>query len=286
MVITITGCLGFIGAHLTRACLERGWYVVGVDRITYVSGPIPSHPRFKFVQLDINDLDRLRDCDWLINTAAETHVDNSIACSDNFVRSNINGVHHLLKLARCPILHFSTDEVYGDSGIGRPSNPYAATKAAADMLIFAWARTYGLPYMIVRPTNNYGIGQYVDKLIPKTVQYALLGRPMPLHQRGTPLRTWLHVSDTVAAVLTLLERGQMNEVYDIGGNFETSNLDVVQRIHRLIPGTVDLDYNRPGQDVRYVVDDSKLRSLGWAPRADFDTELARVVEHYSTTFMF
>lgn len=284
MVVYITGCLGFIGAHLTRACLERGWYVVGVDRISYVSGPVVPHERFKFIHSDINDIDRIPDCDWIINTAAESHVDNSIVASDAFLRSNIMGVHRLLQLARCPILHFSTDEVYGDNGDG-PSNPYSATKASADLLIGAWARTHGTRAIIVRPSNNYGIGQYVEKLIPKTIQYARLGRPMPLHQRGTPLRTWLHVSDTVSAVMLLLERGTWG-VYDIGGSVELSNLEVVTRIHKMIPGVVDFSYNRPGQDIRYQVDDSKLRALGWEPKADFDTELKRIVEHYSTNFMF
>ena len=187
--VYITGCLGFIGSYITRTCLNKKWYVKGVDKITYASDKslleeFESYPNFSFVHCDINDLDFLYECDYIINTAAETHVGNSIVKSDDFVHSNINGVHHLLELIRNyraegkdkPILlHFSTDEVYGDitegehieTDILNPSNPYSATKAAADQLILAWARTYKLPYVIVRPTNNYGVGQYVEKLLVK-----------------------------------------------------------------------------------------------------------------------
>ena len=201
-VVYITGCLGFIGSYVTRTCLELGWYVKGVDKMTYASNKdllkeFKKYPNFSFVKCDINDLEFLYECDYIINTAAETHVGNSIVKSDDFINSNINGVHHLLELIRnyrgegkqVPILiHFSTDEVYGDitygehieSDILNPSNPYSATKAAADQLILAWNRTYNLPYVIVRPTNNYGIGQYVEKLIPKSCKYLMLGKRIPL----------------------------------------------------------------------------------------------------------
>jgi len=180
-IVYVTGCLGFIGYHVTRACLDKGWYVRGIDKGTYAANwnllsELEEHNNFTFEMNDINDLDRIYDCDYFINTAAETHVDNSLEESDSFVHSNINGVHHILKLInqkkyRKPVLlHFSTDEVYGDINDGShgeedilcPSNPYSATKAAADMLIMAWGRSHKLPYIIVRPTNNYGIGQYVE----------------------------------------------------------------------------------------------------------------------------
>jgi len=190
-VVYVTGCFGFIGSYVTRACLEKGWYVRGIDKCTYASNEDllfefaeKYGDRFTFEREDINDIKFLYECDYVINTAAETHVGNSIASADEFVHSNIDGVHNLLELiknyrqesTKKPILlHFSTDEVYGDIESGahvetdllKPSNPYSATKAAADMLVLAWARTYNLPYVIVRPTNNYGIGQYVEKLIPK-----------------------------------------------------------------------------------------------------------------------
>jgi dTDP-glucose 4,6-dehydratase len=266
-----------------------------------------SHPtgKFKFIQSDINDLDRLYECDYIINTAAETHVDNSIESSDEFVRSNVNGVHHLLKLINAKkyqkpiLLHFSTDEVYGDilkgshveTDLLKPSNPYSATKAAADMLILAWARTFGLPYIIVRPTNNYGIGQYVEKLIPKTCKYLTVGRQVDLHDGGLPVRTWLHAEDTARAVLTIIDAGVKNEIYNISGNLEITNLNVVQKIIREFNGDKDSskylkDMVRQGQDQRYSIDDSKLKSLGWSPTAKFDTELAKIVKYYKENFIW
>lgn len=227
-VVYVTGCLGFIGSYITRKCLDKGWYVKGVDKITYASNrtlldEFKQYPNFSFVHCDINDLKFLYDCDYVINTAAETHVGNSIASSQEFVKSNVDGVHNLLELiknhrgenAQKPtLIHFSTDEVYGDIEEGahtedhllKPSNPYSATKAAADMLIMAWGRTHKVPYMIIRPTNNYGIGQYVEKLIPKAVKLLSLDRMIPLHNHGTPSRNWLHADDTAEAVMTLIER--------------------------------------------------------------------------------
>ena len=223
-VVYVTGCLGFIGYHVTKACLDKGWYVRGVDSETYAANTqfandLFDYPNFSYEGCDINDLERIYECDYVINTAAETHVDNSIASSDVFLRSNINGVHRLLELIKNSrhkmptLLHFSTDEVYGDITVGahtetdllKPSNPYSATKAAADMLVLAWARTFNVPYVIVRPTNNYGIGQYVEKFIPKSIKAVALGRPIPLHDAGKPRRTWLHVSDTAQAVITIIE---------------------------------------------------------------------------------
>ena len=231
-VVYVTGCLGFIGYHVTKACLDNGWYVRGIDKGTYAANwnlldDLKSYENFVFEHKDINDLDVLYECDYIINTAAETHVDNSIANSDVFVRSNIDGVHHLLKMItekhkfKMPILlHFSTDEVYGDIEDGahsetdmlKPSNPYSATKAAADMLVTAWARTYKVPYVIVRPTNNYGIGQYTEKFIPHTIKYLSLGKLAPLHDGGLPVRTWLHVSDTANAIIKIIEAGVVNEI--------------------------------------------------------------------------
>ena len=310
-IVYVTGCLGFIGTHVTRQCLDLGWYVIGVDKMTYASNErflpeFEKYPNFKFINSDINDLDKLYDCDYVINTAAETHVDNSIASSDVFLRSNVNGVHHLLKLIReksnfnMPILlHFSTDEVYGDINVGahnetdllKPSNPYSATKAAADMLVLAWARTYKVPYVIIRPTNNYGIGQYVEKLVPKTVKYLSIGRKIDLHDSGRPRRTWLHASDTAAAVVTIINAGVTNEIYNISGNYETDNLTVVKKILALMElnesvESYTVDLVRPGQDVRYAIDDEKLKALGWSAKANFDDELVKIVEYYKNNFVW
>jgi len=314
-IVYVTGCLGFIGSYVTRQCLEKGWYVKGVDKITYAANDelleeFNKHKNFSFVHCDINDLKFLYDCDYIINTAAETHVGNSIANSDDFVHSNINGVHNILELLKNhrqenlkkPILlHFSTDEVYGDiesgshteSDLLKPSNPYAATKAAADMLVLAWARTYNIPYVIVRPTNNYGIGQYVEKLIPKVCKYLHLGRKIPLHNGGSPIRNWLHAADTASAVIRIIECGVTNEIYNICGGYEQSNMDTVKKILAVknmneenIEKYVDFSFNRAGQDVRYALDDSKLRSLGWTPNKVFAEEISEIVNYYKDNFIW
>ena len=312
--VYVTGCLGFIGSYVTRTCLKLGWYVKGVDKMTYAANKellaeFKEYPNFSFVHCDINDLKFLYDCDYVINTAAETHVGNSIANSDDFVHSNINGVHNLLKLIKNHrgensnkpvLLHFGTDEVYGDIEGGahvetdllKPSNPYSATKAAADMLIMAWGRTYAVPYIIVRPTNNYGIGQYVEKLIPKACKYLGLGKKIPLHNHGTPVRNWLHAQDTANAIVTIIEAGVQNEIYNICGGFEQNNLDTVKKIVRLYHNDVDLDeyldlsISRPGQDMRYALDDTKLQSLGWKATAVFDDELVEIVNYYKNKFIW
>lgn len=309
-VVYVTGCLGFIGFHVAQACLARGWYVRGVDKGTYAANwnllPIlENYKNFTFEHKDINDLDRIYDCDYFINTAAETHVDNSLEESDCFVHSNINGVHHILKLInqkkyRKPIfLHFSTDEVYGDIEVGShteddtlaPSNPYSATKAAADMLVIAWGRSHKLPYIIVRPTNNYGIGQYVEKLIPKTCKFLTLGKKIDLHNNGTPVRTWLNAKDTAQAVITIIEAGVVNEIYNISGPYQTENINVVKKIFELFginddPSNHITHMERQGQDIRYSIDDTKLRKLGWNPQAVFDDELKDIVKYYTENFIW
>lgn len=311
-IVYVTGCLGFIGYHVTKACLDQGWYVRGIDKCTYAANidllpSLEKYDNFTFEKKDINDIDILYECDYIINTAAETHVDNSIASSDEFVRSNIDGVHNLLKLIKQKykfkmptLLHFSTDEVYGDIVEGahteedllKPSNPYSATKAAADMLITAWARTYGVPYVIVRPTNNYGIGQYTEKFIPHTIKHLSLGKLAPLHDLGLPRRTWLHASDTAAAVIKIIEAGVVNETYNISGNYEEQNLVVAKKIIKLMglkgdpEQYLDLGVKRPGQDVRYAINDNKLKMLGWYAVADFDDELKKIVKYYTKNFVW
>ena len=312
-IVYVTGCLGFIGSYVTRLCLKRGWYVKGIDKMTYAANTdlldeFNKYNNFSFVKCDINDLEFLYECDYIINTAAETHVGNSIVDNNDFIHSNINGVHNLLELIRNyraegksipTLIHFSTDEVYGDIDTGmhneehllKPSNPYSATKAAADQLILAWARTYNLPYVIVRPTNNYGIGQYVEKLIPKAIKYLELGRKIPLHNNGSPVRTWLHANDTAKAILTIIDKNKSNEIF----NIEQTNLETIEKILKIyemssnidnIHSHLDLSYSRPGQDIRYSLDDSKLRLLGWKPELKFDNELYDIIKYYKDKFIW
>lgn len=315
-VVYITGCLGFIGSYITRLCLQKGWYVKGVDKITYAANQellneFDKYPNFSFLKCDMNDIKFLYDCDYIINVAAETHVGNSISNSDDFIHSNIDGVHNILELIRNyrqehsktpTLIHFSTDEVYGDINAGehteqdllKPSNPYSATKAAADMLILAWARTYNINYIIVRPTNNYGIGQYVEKLIPKACKFLKLNRKIPLHNEGRPVRNWLHAEDTAKAILKIIENDIKNEIYNISGNFEQSNLDTVKNIISIylnkkdfdINEYVDFSFSRQGQDVRYALNDTKLKKLNWQPEKVFHEELPKIVNFYKNKFIW
>jgi len=314
-LVYVTGCLGFIGSYVTRKCLERGWKVYGVDKCTYVANTslleeFEQYNNFTFLQKDIKDLDHLYDCDYVINTAAESHVGNSIIDSREFINSNITGVQNLLDLIRRkpeninrrPVFfHFSTDEVYGDIESGEhtekdilhPSNPYSAAKAAADMLVLAWSRTYDVDYIILRPTNNYGIGQYPEKLIPLSVKNLARGRKIRLHNMGKPIRNWLHADDTAAAVMTIIDAGVVNEIYNVGGGFEQANIDTVVKIIEHFFGNldnmkdiIDFSYSREGQDVRYALNDDKLRSLGWEPQKVLDKEMVSIVQYYKNKFIW
>lgn len=313
-VVYVTGCLGFIGSYVTRACLEKGWQVRGVDKVTYAANTslLPEFfqsDNFVFEKKDIKDLKWLYDCDYVINTAAETHVDNSIVSSEDFVESNIKGVHNLLELIKgkknfkMPVfLHFSTDEVYGDilegshaeTDLLAPSNPYSATKAAADQLVVAWARTHGVPYVLVRPTNNYGVGQYVEKLVPKACKYLNIGKRIPLHDGGNPTRIWLHARDTARAIITIIESGVRNSIFNISGGFEQKNLDTIKKTVSSFLGKdkfdidefIDISYERVGHDLRYSIDDSKLRDLGWEPKCKFDDEIHEIVRFHKENFVW
>ena len=314
-IVYITGCLGFMGSYATRRALKRGWMVRGVDKITYAADvellhEFNQYPNFTFEKEDIKDLNHLYDCDYVINYAAESHVGNSIVDSREFIDSNVMGVKNLLDLIRFKqsncndkpvLLHISTDEVYGDIEDGahietdllKPSNPYSAAKAGGDMLIFAWARTYGIKYNILRPTNNYGIGQYPEKLIPLSVKNLMRGKKIRLHNNGTPVRNWLHADDTATAVMAIIDSGKTNEIYNIAGGFEQTNSDTVRKIIKAFYGTddnwkqhIDMSYSREGQDVRYALDDSKLRAINWAPQHYFDEEIGSIVRYYKEKFIW
>lgn len=314
-IVYVTGCLGLIGSYITRQCLEIGWYVRGIDKCSYAANEhlleefTAFGDQFTYEKIDINDIEFLYECDYIINTAAETHVGNSIVKSEDFVHSNINGVHNLLELIRNyraevknkpVLLHFSTDEVYGDISEGchtegdllKPSNPYSATKAAADQLVIAWGRTFEIPHIIVRPTNNYGVGQYPEKLIPKSIKSLKINRAIPLHDEGKPIRTWLHAKDTANAVISIIKSGVKNEIFNISGGFEQTNFETVSQIVNYYDSSIDLDsvldlsFNRKGQDVRYSLDDSKLRKLGWEPVCKFDEEIKEIVDYHREHFRF
>jgi dTDP-glucose 4,6-dehydratase len=314
-IAIVTGCAGFIGINFISRLLKEGWFVYGIDKLTYVSNTNKLNSiihkysnTFKFIHKDINDITWLPEADVLFNFAAESDVDNSNADCSSFIRSNISGVQNLLNLVSNRIIiradkplfvQISTDEVYGDIEQGsfsedsrlNPSNPYAATKAAADMLIQTWNRTHGLDYIIVRPSNNYGKYQYPEKLIPLAVKRLSRNKKIKLHNNGEPIRTWTHVEDTIEAILTIYNKASVNKIYNISSEFEQKNKKTVEYIinsyfnyELLLEDYVDFTYNRPGQDIRYSISCAPLKNLGWEPKKVFKSELDILVHHYKETF--
>lgn len=305
-IVTVQGYSGFIGSHFTRRVLDLGWIVYGVDlnHYTEAGNEFQNYNNFIVYGDDICDLNSLPDCDYVINFAAATHVSHSIHDCKEFIRTNVDGVRNILDILRKrpknvvknPILmHISTDEIYGDIEVGKsskeddllnPSNPYSASKAMGDLLIQSYARTYGLEYLIVRPTNNYGTHQLPEKLIPLTIKLAKWGQQIRLHNNGEPTRMWLHVEDTVDALLTLILTNSRG-IYNVSGNLEQTNLMTVTKILKQMNFTdeqikqrLDLRFTREGQDYRYSVDDSKLKSLGWKCKRSFDEELSNIISWY------
>ena len=314
-IVCLTGFLGFIGKHLLKLLLAQGYRVYGIDSMTYAADEsvlddhkiVKSGERgyFRWERSDILSLSRLPDIDVLLHLAAETHVDNSILDSTQFVQTNVLGTQRLLELIRAKrgyemprVLHISTDEVYGDvpTGASRetddlvPSSPYAASKAAADHLVMGYGRTYGIDWTILRPSNCYGPGQYHEKLIPKTIRHLELGRIVPIHATGEMERFWLHVEDCAQAILTVLEWGKPGEVYNIGGDTAATVKEVVVHLIDLVKPGADPEplmayhYQRAGVDQRYHVDDTKLRALGWAPIHRLWDDLPLVVERERAIF--
>jgi dTDP-glucose 4,6-dehydratase len=301
-VFLVTGGLGFIGKYFAQRLLDDGHYVTNVDVVNYaadrkIAKKFNDYERYRHIQHDISELPYMPECDYVVNFAAESHVDNSISSSREFCISNVLGTQRLLELVRAKapadrphFVQISTDEVYGDivngahkeTDILRPSNPYSSTKAAADQLMHGWGRTYGVKYNILRISNNYGLHQYPEKLIPKSSSRLLRGKRALLAGKGQYYRNWLHVEDTVEAILTVIKKGEINAVYNVNGNKELMNIEVVRKIAAVIGVPEDKAYefvdDRIGQDVRYSLDSSRLHALGWAPCRDFDVELAKIIE--------
>ena len=314
--LLVTGGCGFIGSNFVRLLTAQGGYrVINLDKLTY-AGNLENvadieGEHYRFVKGDICDrllIDRLleEEAPWaIVNFAAESHVDRSIIDASPFVSANIAGVQVLLEATRThPVerfLHVSTDEVYGDK-MGKvpsseaspllPSSPYAATKAAADLLCFAYRRTYGLPVIVTRSSNNYGPYQFPEKLIPLLIRNALHDLDLPVYGDGKQIRDWLYVEDNCRAILGVLEKGQIGLIYNIGTGEERTNLDVVESICAAIAERSALDLqklksrircviDRPGHDRRYAIDTSRVRAdLGWNPRETFATWLKHTVDWY------
>lgn len=305
VVVVVTGGLGFIGSHFIELLLEKGFGVVNIDKVTYASDPninkvfLRKYPtKYKFIKKDINDLKELPKCRYIVHFAAESHVDNSIKNADVFIKSNVAGTQNLLniiakKSEKPMFLHISTDEVFGDREEGffkehdrlNPSNPYAASKAAAEMLVLAYGRTYGIPYKITRTTNNYGSRQHPEKLIPSAILKVLNAKKIAIHGSGNQVRNWIHVKDNCRAIYDVMVKGKVNETYHIASNEELS----VNQIAKIIldsfgkpydATTVENVRDRFGQDVRYALDFSKMQSLGWAPTDSLAQQINKLIKKY------
>ena len=287
MELVVTGGRGFIGSHFVEKALENGHSVTDFDCMSYCSLeqlPFDDHPKYKHIKEDICNISHLPSCDAVVNFAAETHVDNSINDTNPFMHSNVIGVHNLLEIIRGKPTHerplfiqISTDEVYGDRPHGdftekdklTPSNPYSASKAAAEMFVLAYHRTYGINYLITRSSNNYGPRQYCEKLIPKTIKCIDTHKKIPLHGDGSYVRDWIYVKDNVDAIYSLIALGIKNQVFNIGANNHLTNLEVVtDLLNSFGKGVHQIQFvpNRWGQDLRYSLDTTKICSLGWTPK--------------------
>jgi dTDP-glucose 4,6-dehydratase len=308
MRILVTGGAGFIGSNFVRHVLtaHRDDSVVNLDKLTYAGNlenlrDVEGNPRYRFVKGDICDgaaaREAMRGADAVVHFAAETHVDRSNLGADEFLRTNVNGTFTLLEAARelriARFVAVSTDEVYGSIAEGaaregdalNPSNPYSASKAAADLLARAYWTTHRLPVLITRSSNNFGPYQYPEKVIPLFVTNALEDRSLPLYGDGRNVRDWLYVLDNCSAIDLVLRRGLEGEIYNIGGAAEVQNVALTRRILGLLGKPESLITpvaDRPGHDRRYALDSGKIRALGWTPATGFDAALASTVEWYRT----
>ncbi len=306
MKILVTGGAGFIGSNFVRHVLAThpGDSVVNLDALTYAGNPenlrdVDADPRYRFVKGDIGDAPLVRDLvagvDAVVHFAAETHVDRSNMGADDFLRTNVLGTHTLLEAARASGLGrfvlVGTDEVYGSLATGaaregdalNPSNPYSASKAAADLLARAYFVTHRLPVLITRSSNNFGPYQYPEKVVPLFITNALDDRPLPLYGDGKNVRDWLYVLDNCAGIDLVLRRGADGEVYNVGGGNEVENVTLTRQILRLVGKPESLIApvaDRPGHDRRYALDSGKLAGLGWAPAHTFEAALEATVAWY------
>ena len=322
MRILVTGGAGFIGSAVVRQAIAQGHEVINLDALTYAAcldnlASVAGSNLYHFEQADIRDraaLDRIfatHNPDAVMHLAAESHVDRSIDGPADFIETNITGTFHLLEAARAHwtrngrptgfrFHHISTDEVFGSLGAtGQfsettpydPRSPYSASKAASDHLVRAWGETYGLPVVMTNCSNNYGPFHFPEKLIPVVILNALAGRPIPVYGAGENIRDWLFVEDHADALLTVLQRGQIGRSYNIGGENEARNIDIVRMICTLLdrarPAASPHDRlitfvtDRPGHDLRYAIDPSRIRDeLGWRPSVTLEQGLARTVDWY------
>lgn len=323
MKILVTGGAGFIGSAVVRLAIARGHEVVNLDALTYAAcldnvASVAGSPRYAFEHADIRDraaLDRVfatHAPDAVMHLAAESHVDRSIDGPGAFIATNVTGTYTLLEAARAwwvgqgrpadfRFHHVSTDEVFGSLGpTGKftedtpydPRSPYSASKAASDHLVRAWHETYGLPVVLTNCSNNYGPFHFPEKLIPVVILNALAGKPLPIYGTGANVRDWLYVEDHADALLLVLEKGRVGRSYNIGGENERSNLDLVRTLCGILDtrrpksagryaDQITFVADRPGHDARYAIDPARIRAeLGWRPSVTVEEGLARTVQWY------
>ncbi|MFB0931284.1 MAG: dTDP-glucose 4,6-dehydratase [Ascidiaceihabitans sp.] len=322
MKVLVTGGAGFIGSAVVRQAIAAGHEVVNLDALTYAAclanvASVADHPNYVFVQVDICDASAVQSTfdahapDMVMHLAAESHVDRSIDGPGAFIETNVTGTYNMLQAARSywnakgrperfRFHHISTDEVYGtlgDTGLFTedtayaPNSPYSASKAASDHLVRAWHETYGLPVVLSNCSNNYGPYHFPEKLIPVVILRALAGEPIPVYGKGENIRDWLYVEDHADALLTVLQKGALGRSYNIGGENEVRNIDLVVMIctvlDRLKPGfapyaqQITFVQDRPGHDLRYAIDPTRISTeLGWRPSVTLKQGLEKTVQWY------
>jgi dTDP-glucose 4,6-dehydratase len=308
MNILVTGGCGFIGSHFIRHVLAGypDYSIVNVDALTYAGNrdnlkDVEGNKNYSFVKGKIEDAalmkDLVRNVDTVVHFAAESHVDRSIADAQPFLMTNVIGTYTLLDAAKNAMVkkfnHISTDEVYGALGEEgtfteetplRPNSPYSASKASADMLARAYHETFGFPVVIVRPSNNYGPYQFPEKLVPLMITNLFEDRPVPVYGEGKNVRDWLFVEDNCRAINLILHKGKPGEAYNVGGNAERRNIDIVKKVIEIMgkdESLISFVKDRPGHDYRYALDTSKIeRELGWKPSGDMDSHLRKTIRWY------
>ena len=313
--IIVTGGLGFIGSNLIELLLSKNYYVINIDKVSYSSNfyntnDFKNNKKYKFIKCDINDkkiekiFNKYKPI-GIFNLAAETHVDRSIDSPKSFIESNILGVYNILEIfkkfskknIKTKLIHISTDEVYGDILKGRtdenfpykPSSPYAASKASSDHLVSSYVRTYKIPAIITNCSNNYGPKQHPEKLIPKLIYNIITNKPLPIYGKGTNSREWIFVKDHCEALVKIFHKGKIGNFYNIGSNKNQTNLEICSKLIKIADQSIELGKkvkikfvkDRPGHDIRYALNSSKLKKdLGWQVKTNLTDGLKKTFSWY------